>query len=148
MTNGRGVKAGNCDEKDATSGGVVTLHTPILKTPAAGPSARVRPRVTDGGSSKAGNQSEEEEEASIIEACVIEDGVATDNDPKGSGLGLNFSAEPDMAECECGRRPTELKIEQPRPIRTRVKLSRLEMEAYEPLHMVGAGECKEAERAQ
>ena len=79
MTNGGGVKAGNRDEKDATSGGVVTLHTPILKTPAAGPSARVRPRVTDGGGSKEGNQSEKEE-ASIFETCAIEDGVATNND--------------------------------------------------------------------
>ena len=53
VTNSGGGKAGNRDEKDATSGGVATLHTPILETLAAGPSARVRPRVTDGGGVKA-----------------------------------------------------------------------------------------------
>ena len=61
VTNGSGGKAGNCDEKDATSGGVATLHTPILETLAAGPSARVRPRVTDGGGGKADDQSDVED---------------------------------------------------------------------------------------
>ena len=61
VTNGGGGKAGNRDEKDATSGGVATLHTPILETPAAGPSARVRPRVTDGGGVKADDQSDVED---------------------------------------------------------------------------------------
>ena len=42
----------------AMSGGVATLHTPILDTPAAGPSARVRPRVTDDGGVKADDQSD------------------------------------------------------------------------------------------
>ena len=66
------------EHEEETSGGATTLHAPVLETPAGGPSARVRPRVTDGGSSKAGNQSEEDEEASIIEACAIEEEIATD----------------------------------------------------------------------
>jgi hypothetical protein len=37
------------------SGGAGSLPTPILGTMAAGPSARVRPRVTDGGGDRAGN---------------------------------------------------------------------------------------------
>ena len=37
------------------SSGVASLHATILETPAAGPSARVRPRVTNGGDGKAGN---------------------------------------------------------------------------------------------
>ena len=34
---------------EKTSSGVGTLHTPALVTPASGPSAVVRPRVTGGG---------------------------------------------------------------------------------------------------
>ena len=44
---------------DIMSGGDGTLHTHILKTPAAGLSADVRPRVTNGGGGKAGDQSDE-----------------------------------------------------------------------------------------
>ena len=40
----------------STSGGVATLHAPVQETPAAGPSARVRPRVKNGGGGKAGNR--------------------------------------------------------------------------------------------
>jgi hypothetical protein len=40
---------------DVATGGAGSLPTPILGTTAAGPSARVRPRVTDGGGGKAGN---------------------------------------------------------------------------------------------
>ena len=61
VTNGGDGNAGNRDKKDATSGGVATLHTPILETPAAGPSARMRPRVTDGGGGKADDQSDVED---------------------------------------------------------------------------------------
>ena len=61
VTDGSGGKAGNRGEKDAISGGVVTLHTPILETVAAGPSTRVRPRVTDGGGGKADDQSDVED---------------------------------------------------------------------------------------
>ena len=56
-----GSKAGDHDEKNATSDGVTTLHTPILETPAAGPSAPVRPRVTNGGGGKADDQSDVED---------------------------------------------------------------------------------------
>ena len=49
---------------DMTSGGAGTLPTPILGTTAAGPSARVRPRVTDDGGGKAGNRNYEEEDRS------------------------------------------------------------------------------------
>ena len=52
---------GNCDEEDgATSGGAATFHTPVQETPAAGPSACVRPREKNGGGGKAGNRDEEE----------------------------------------------------------------------------------------
>ena len=66
-------------------GGVGTLPTPILETPASGRRAGVRPRVTDSGGGKVGNQdddkeSEEEDAASITKACVIGDEVAADND--------------------------------------------------------------------
>ena len=55
--NGGGGKVGDRDEKEATSGGVATLHTLILETVLAGPSTRVRPRVTDGGGGKVDEQS-------------------------------------------------------------------------------------------
>ena len=38
----------------------MSLHAPDLETPAACPSARVRPRVTDGGGGKAGNRDKED----------------------------------------------------------------------------------------
>ena len=44
----------------STSGGAATLHTPVLETTAAGPSARVRPMVTNGGGGKAGNRDEKD----------------------------------------------------------------------------------------
>ena len=66
-TNGGGGKAGDRDEKDATSGGVATLHIPILETPAAGPSVRVRPRVTDSSDGK-------EDDQSKVEGCEAWDG--------------------------------------------------------------------------
>ena len=47
---------------EETSGGAATFHTPVLETTVAGPSARVRPRVMNGGGGKADNQSEYEEE--------------------------------------------------------------------------------------
>ena len=37
------------------SSGAATLHAPVLENPAAGPSAHVRPRVTNGGGGKVGN---------------------------------------------------------------------------------------------
>ena len=40
---------------EETSGGVATFHTPVQETPAAGPSARVRPMVKGGGGGKAGD---------------------------------------------------------------------------------------------
>ena len=43
----------------STSGGVATLHAPVQETPAAGPSARVRPRVTNGGGGKAGDHGDD-----------------------------------------------------------------------------------------
>ena len=69
---------------EETSGGAPTLHTPTLEAPAVGASAGVRPRTTGGGSGKTGNRDNgketvEEEAASIIEACIIGGGVATDN---------------------------------------------------------------------
>ena len=67
--NGGGGKAGDRDEKDATSGGVATLHTPILETPAAGPSTHMRPRVTDGGSDKADDQSDVEDARPGMDIC-------------------------------------------------------------------------------
>ena len=42
-----------------TSGGVATFHTLVQETPAAGPSARVRPREKNGGVGKAGNRDED-----------------------------------------------------------------------------------------
>ena len=44
-----------------TNGGATTLYAPVLETPAAGPSARVRPRVTDGGGVKDDDQSDVED---------------------------------------------------------------------------------------
>jgi hypothetical protein len=41
---------------NVATGGTGSLPTPILGTTAAGPSARVGPRVTDGGGGKAGNK--------------------------------------------------------------------------------------------
>ena len=38
------------------SGAAATLYTPVLDTPAVGPSVVVRPRVTNGGGAKQGNQ--------------------------------------------------------------------------------------------
>ena len=45
---------------EETSGGATSLHAPVLETPAAGPSARVRPRVTNGGGGKEGNRDEKD----------------------------------------------------------------------------------------
>ena len=44
---------------DTTSGGVGTLPTPVQETPASGPRAGVRPRVTDGGGGKVGNRDDD-----------------------------------------------------------------------------------------
>ena len=70
----------------SVNGGAGTLHTPVLETPASGPRAGVRPRVTNGGGGKACNRDdnaengEEEVVANILEDCGIGDGVAADND--------------------------------------------------------------------
>ena len=81
MTNGGRGKADNRDKEDATSGGPPTFHTPVLETPAAGPSARVRPRVTNGGGGKAGNQSNVEEARPGMGICKGNDGeVGRDNE--------------------------------------------------------------------
>ena len=56
----------------STSDGAATLHAPVLETPAAGPSARVRPRVTNGGGGKAADQSNVKEArpgTSILRIC-------------------------------------------------------------------------------
>ena len=50
---------------EEASGGVGTLHTPVLETPVAGPRAGVRPRVMDGAGGKAGNRNDEEEDARL-----------------------------------------------------------------------------------
>ena len=42
------------------SGGATSLHAPVLETPAAGPSARVRLRVANGSDGKAGNRNEKD----------------------------------------------------------------------------------------
>ena len=68
--------------EEETSGGSATFHTPVQDTPAAGPSAHVTPREKNGGGGKAGNRDNgketvEEEFASILEACVIEEEIAT-----------------------------------------------------------------------
>ena len=49
------------EEDGATSGGAATFHTPVQETPAADPSARVRPREKNGGDGKAGNRNDQEE---------------------------------------------------------------------------------------
>jgi hypothetical protein len=49
------------DDEEETSGGAATLHTSFLGMTAAGPSAGVRPRVTDGGGGKAGDGSYEDD---------------------------------------------------------------------------------------
>ena len=60
---------------DTTGGSAATLHTPVLETPAAGPRAGVRPRVTDGGGGKAGNQSDKRDAESDE---VTEAGIRTE----------------------------------------------------------------------
>jgi hypothetical protein len=58
---------------DTTRGGAVTLPTPILGMTAAGPSARVRPRVTDGGGGKAsdhGGDMGEGAERATLSSCA------------------------------------------------------------------------------
>ena len=40
------------------SGGATSLHAPVPETTAVGPSARVRPMVTNGGGGKADDQSD------------------------------------------------------------------------------------------
>ena len=82
---GLGARFPETSSEEETSGGVGTLPTPVLETLVASLSTGMRPRVTNGGNGKAGNrddgkESEEEEATSIIEACVIGGGVATDND--------------------------------------------------------------------
>ena len=54
--------------EEETSGGAATLHTLVLETSASGPRAGVRPRVTDGGGGKVGNQDDgmEETVASVV----------------------------------------------------------------------------------
>ena len=44
---------------DTTSGGVGTLHTPVLETPAANPRAGMRPTFMNGGGGKEGNRKQE-----------------------------------------------------------------------------------------
>ena len=45
-------------EKDTTSSGAATLHAQVLETLAARLRSGMRPRVTDGGGDKAGNQND------------------------------------------------------------------------------------------
>jgi hypothetical protein len=57
---------------DDASGGAGTLPTPVLGMMAAGPSARVRPRVTAGGGGKTGDHNGdtgEGEERATLSAC-------------------------------------------------------------------------------
>jgi hypothetical protein len=58
------LEACEIDEEEETSGNAATLHTSVLGTTAAGPNARMRPRVTDDGDGKAGNRNYEEEHRS------------------------------------------------------------------------------------
>ena len=69
-------------KEEETSGGAATFHTPVQETPAAGPSARVRPREKNGGGGKAGNrdngkETTKEEAASITDAYIDGGEVAT-----------------------------------------------------------------------
>ena len=68
----------------STSGGAATLHAPFLETPAAGPSARVRPRVTNGGGGKAGNQGNVEEVGPGTGICKGTDGEVGDDNEAGA----------------------------------------------------------------
>ena len=78
---GEGNDDGESEEEEEMSGGAATFHTPVLETPAAGPSARVRPRVTNGGCGKAGNQSNVEEVRPGMGICKGTDGeVGSDNE--------------------------------------------------------------------
>jgi hypothetical protein len=61
---GAALSACKIEEEEEKSGGAATLHTSVLGTTAAHPSARVRPRVTDDGGGKAGNRNYEEEDRS------------------------------------------------------------------------------------
>ena len=79
------LEACEIEEEKETSGSAATLHTPALEAPAVSPSAGVRPRVTGGGGGKAGNRDNgketvEEEAASVLEACIMGGGVATNDD--------------------------------------------------------------------
>ena len=68
---------------DTTSDDAATLHTPVLETPAAGPSTGVRPRVTDGGGDKAGDHDgdmREGAEQATLSSC----GKRTATDKAGS----------------------------------------------------------------
>ena len=48
------------NKEEETSGGATSLHALFLETLAAGPSARVRPRVMNGCGGKAGNRDEKD----------------------------------------------------------------------------------------
>ena len=87
------IKACEIEEEEETSGSATTLHAPVLETPAVGPSARVRPRVMNGGGGKAGDHDDdvgEGAERATLSSCgewkVMDEAgdyggrVATDND--------------------------------------------------------------------
>ena len=53
------LEACKIEEEEETSSGAATFHTPVQETPAAGPSADVRPREKNGGGGKAGKSDTE-----------------------------------------------------------------------------------------
>ena len=71
--------------REEKSGSATSLHAPDLETPAASPSARVRPRVTNGSGDKAGHQSYVEDSRLGIGICRGRSGKYTACNTAGGG---------------------------------------------------------------
>ena len=69
------LEACEIEEEEKTSGGAATFHTPVQETPAAGPSARVRPREKNGGGGKAGDRNDKKEVRSGRKARSLDTGT-------------------------------------------------------------------------
>ena len=92
-----------------TSGGATSLHAPILETTAAGPSARVRPMMTNSSGDKAGNRDDENDATS---SCV-----ATFHTPilETPAVGPSARVRPRVTNGGSGKASNQTNVEEARP---------------------------------
>ena len=90
------------------SSGAASLHAPVLETPAASPSARVRPRVMNGSGGKAGDRDEND---------TTSGGVATLHTPilETPAPGPSTCVRPRVMDDGGGKADDQIDVEDARP---------------------------------